>query len=62
MTSRLVELAERVTTECQRHQIQGGWECHRCGSLWSDMLMGLGWFPLSCPERTRAASEPSHGG
>lgn len=47
----LLELADRV---CQRHSIEGGWECHYCGSLWSDMLMGLGWLPLSCPDRARA--------
>jgi hypothetical protein len=61
MTS-LVELVVRTVTECQRHQIEGGWECHHCGSLWSDMLMGIGWLPLSCPERARAASEDRSNG
>jgi hypothetical protein len=29
----------------------GWWICHACGSMWSDMVSGLGWLPLSCPGR-----------
>lgn len=55
-------LTERETV-CQRDlDSDGFWICHRCGSMWSDMLMGLGWLPLSCPSRVRAASESNpHG-
>lgn len=30
---------------------KGWWICHACGSMWSDMVSGLGWLPLSCPGR-----------
>jgi len=37
----------------------GYWICHRCGSLWSEMLSGTGWIPLSCPDREkRVAPSP----
>jgi hypothetical protein len=31
--------------------IEGWWECHRCGSLWTGAMMGEWWRPLSCSER-----------
>jgi hypothetical protein len=37
------------------------WICHRCGSLWTDMLAGTGWLPLSCPGRQDERYEPEPG-
>jgi len=38
--------------KCQRKPDSNGWWiCHRCGSMWSDMVSELGWLPLSCSER-----------
>lgn len=38
---------------CKRRKDGADWICDRCGSLWSDMLHGLGWLPLSCPNRSK---------
>jgi hypothetical protein len=47
-------LAELGLDECERQPDGPGyWICHRCGSLWSDMLAGTGWHPLSCPKHHR---------
>lgn len=33
------------------------WICHYCGSMWSDMVSGLGWIPLSCPDRLKRSPQ-----
>lgn len=33
--------------------------CDRCGSMWSPMLHGLGWLPLSCVDRRRGHGQRS---
>jgi hypothetical protein len=50
--------AEPANT-CQKRREPNGWlVCHRCGSIWSDMVSGIGWIRLSCPDR---ASDPVRG-
>lgn len=34
----------------------GYWVCDRCGSMWSSLLHGVGWLPLSCPDRAALSS------
>ena len=47
---------------CERRiNAPGEWICDRCGSLWSDMLAGTGWLPLSCPGRKSADYAPQPG-
>jgi hypothetical protein len=39
-------------SDCERRTDGSGeWICDRCKSLWTDMLAGTGWLPLSCPDR-----------
>lgn len=35
---------------------KGWWECHWCGSLWHNDMMG-DWWPLSCPRRKKEHTE-----
>jgi hypothetical protein len=47
---------------CEREETNDGWwTCHRCGSLWSDMLAGTGWLPLACPHRKSPDYNPQPG-
>jgi len=40
---------------CQKKPDSNGyWLCHQCGSMWSEMVSGLRWIPLSCPDRKRS--------
>lgn len=36
---------------CERQKIDGGYECHRCKSLWSDMLAKIEYRPRDCVGR-----------
>lgn len=41
-----------ASPSCQRFVGSDGYLiCHRCGSLWSPLLHGTGWLPLSCTDR-----------
>lgn len=46
------DLLKANATGCHRFIGSDGYLiCDRCGSMWSPTLHGLGWLPLSCPER-----------
>lgn len=34
----------------------GDMVCDICGSMWSPLLHGLGWLPLSCPDRPQPST------
>lgn len=41
---------------CQKRPEEGRdggqwWACHYCGSMWTETLNGVGWLPLSCPDK-----------
>lgn len=39
---------------CQKRIGDDGYSiCDYCGSMWSPLLCGLGWLPLSCPDRIK---------
>lgn len=47
-----IECRAIAAKKCQRFVGSDGYLiCDRCGSVWSPLLHGLGWLPLSCPER-----------
>lgn len=41
----------------KRPDSNGYWICDYCGSLWTEMLCGTGWLPLSCPDRPLPSSD-----
>jgi hypothetical protein len=49
-----------MSDKCQRRLDQTNgqqwWICDRCGSLWHELVNGLGWLPLSCPDRKTSAA------
>jgi hypothetical protein len=48
----------KPVTACQKKPDNNGyWICHRCGSMWSEMLSDTGWIPLSCPARSVASDQ-----
>jgi len=50
-------MPEKCEKEIKEHEGTLWWICHRCGSLWSEEMMGKDWLPLSCPYRP---SETKH--
>jgi hypothetical protein len=49
------DLLKMSAAGCQRFIGSDGYlVCDRCGSMWSPLLHGLGWLPLSCPDRKKA--------
>lgn len=43
-----VETCQRVSDKSNG---QDWWKCERCGSLWHELVQGVRWLPLSCPDR-----------
>jgi hypothetical protein len=56
MTMRVtIPIDPKPAARCERWVGSDGYlVCDRCGSMWSQLLHGLGWLPLSCPDRLRS--------
>jgi hypothetical protein len=57
------EMKERAAKTCGRFIGTDGYlVCDRCGSMWSPLLHGTGWLPLSCPDRKMQTTALPSGG